>query len=480
MVVNPCFYLTNIYRYQDLGLVTVFQLSNLCHNGITKKEGTGTQNMNWKMNLLLIAFVFLLGACSDGADKEIEQENNQEEESELELENEEDAVSDSETAELFTMASMEPTPFENLAGQTSIKIMPDDWEQPYEPSKIRWGMFYGDNEFIMSAPDKGIFRYDLAENQLKWETQHSLAEMTMHNGIFYGAQLAEPSNYANIGTIDIATGEITDYYEEENHQIAGLLHFMDDIMLFTSPHKDKDVNPDRDLFVYDLQSGTKLWTVPMSNRLGQEALDLGDNILLVNDLTHEGNDDQIATVYDKETGEEQFEIVANAIRKHPVVNSEGIYFADHDAGTIQLYDFTGNLIAETTSKIGFGLHQLMRPIATEEAFILADNEGIAWHSPDLSTIQHRVDLGEMTLRHLEATDDRLYVIVSDKETDEFFIVTLDLQTGEAYEKVSLEIDDKNAVVQPHVYNNKYSFAINTGEAGLVYYVFSSDVNRPLE
>ncbi|WP_458948612.1 hypothetical protein [Oceanobacillus sp. CAU 1775] len=436
--------------------------------------------MNWKVNLLLIAFVLLLGACSDGSNMEIEQENNQNEESQVDLENEEDAVSESEPEETFTLASMESTPFEDLAGQTAIKVMPGDWEQPYELSDIRWGMFYGDNEFIMSAPDEGVFRYDLAENQLKWETKHSLAEKAMHNGVFYGAQLADPSNFANVGTIDIATGEITGYYEEENHQIAGLLHFMDDLMLFTSPANDKDKNPDRDLFVYDLQSKTKLWTVPMSNSLGQQAIDLGENILLVNDLTHEGNDDQIASVYDKETGEEQFEIVANAIRKHPVVNSEGIYFADHRAGTIQLYDFEGNLIEEATSIIGFGLQQLMRPIATEEAFILADNEGIAWYSPDLATIQHRVDFGEMTLRHLVSTDDRLYVIVSDKETDEFFIVTLDLQTGEAYEKVSLEIDDKNAVVQPHVYNNKYSFAINTREAGLVYYVFSSDVDRPIE
>ena len=458
----------------------VFLLSNLCHNDIIPKEGIETDYMNWKMNLLMIAFVFLLGACSDGADVEIEQEHNQKEESEVDQKNEEDAVSGGETEELFTMSSMEPTPFENLAGQTAIKIMPGDWEQPYEPSKIRWGMFYGDNEFIMSAPDEGIFLYDLAGNQLKWETKKSLAETAIHNGVFYGAQLADPSNFANIGTIDIATGEITGYYEEENHQIAGLLHFMNDLMLFTSPANDKDKNTDRDLFVYDLQSGTKLWTVPMSNRLGQQAVDLGENILLVNDLSHEGNDDQIASVYDKKTGEAQFEIVANAIRKQPVVNSKGIYFADHEAGTIQLYDFAGNLIEETTSEIGFGLNQLMRPIATEDAFILADNEGIAWYSPDLATIQQRVDLGEMTLRHLEATDDRLYVIVSDKETDEFFIVTLDLQTGEAYEKVSLEIDDKNAVVQPHVYNNKYSFAINTGEAGLVYYVFSSDVNRPLK
>lgn len=447
--------------------------------------------MNWRITVFMMAFVLLLTACSNDTDDDVEQvedeiessdvENEVEDEEEIEEEEtEEDTVSEESSETTDTLASLEATSFEDLDEQTAKKIMPDDWEQPYELSDIRWGMFYGDNEFIMSAPDAGVFRYDLAENKVKWETEHGLAERAMHNGTFYGAQLAEPSDFANIGTIDIETGEITGYYEETDYRIAGLLHFMDDIMLFAAPHNDKETHPEHELIVYDLETGSKLWTVPIAYSFEQEAIDLGDNILLVNDLTHEWNDDQIATVYDKRTGEEQFEIVANTLRKFPVVNSEGIYFADYDTRTIQLYDYDGELKEETTSEISFAQNRLMRPVATEDAFILADNEGIVWYSTDLSEIKHRVDLGEMTLRHIEATDDRLYLIVSDDETDEFFLVTLDLETGETYQKVSLETDDKNAVVQPHVYNNKFSFAINTGEPGLIYYVFSSEVNRPLE
>src|SRR5699024_607640 len=120
-------------------------------------------------------------------------------------------------------------------------------------------------------------------------------------------------------------------------------------MLFVSTLKDKQDDHDKDLIVYDLASDNILWTKPVAGIHDQLVVDLGDNVLLVNEY-EAGEDryeaDETAYVYDKKTGEDKFNIVAESIRKTPVVNDEGIYFADFDDNIIQLYDFDGTVKAE--------------------------------------------------------------------------------------------------------------------------------------
>ena len=87
------------------------------------------------------------------------------------------------------------------------------------------------------------------------------------------------------------------------------------------------------------------------------------------------------------------------------------------------------------------------------------------------------------IHYIQATDDRLYIIVSEKTPEDdnnFYLVSLDIKTGEAYEKIQLETN-KKSIHHQNVYNNKYSFFLLNEDEKRLFYVFSGDdVNRPLE
>lgn len=433
----------------------------------------------------------MLGACSTNDEKPIDNKEEQNEHNNVEnqdVANDEIHNNEEDEAEKsFTISDMETTPIEAVDGQTVVKLYTADWSDPYDLEELRWKMYYGDNEFITAVPDKGIFRYDLKEDQVVWENDLTVASTEMYDGFLYGTQMAESSHYASIGVLDLETGNVEKMHEETDRSIAHRIHMIDNLIFFTTPPIDKDADYDADLIAYDLNTDKIIWTTPVESISDQRPLDLGDHILLFNNYENREKGmmaEDTAYIYDKETGEEKFNIVADAIQRYPVVNGEGIYFADFRENIIQLYDLDGNLKNEIEPEIGFSLYQMIRPIATEEAFIYADNEGIVWYEPDLSTIQHRVELGESTIRYMEATDDRVFAIISEKtdeDEDEFFTVSLDINTGEVYEKVALETNDNSTVRGQHVYNNKYHFAVVDVEAGKeVYYVFSGeDVNKPI-
>lgn len=447
--------------------------------------------MKHKIGLLLLVIIFVLGACSTNneelIDNNVEENEINNEENQVGQNNETNDAEENDVEESFTISSMEETPFEEVDGKTAVKMYTEDWADPYDLQELRLKMYYGDNEFITAAPDQGIFRYDLKEDQVIWENDLTVASSEMYDGFLYGTQMEDSGNYASIGVLDLEDGSVKKMYEEKDRSIAHRIKKIDDLLFFTTPPIDKDADYDADLIAYDLNTDTIRWTTPVVGISDHRPIDLGDNILLFNryENREEGMlSEDTAYIYDKETGEEKFKIVADAIQRDPTVNDEGIYFADFNETKIRLYDFDGNLKNEIEPEIGFGLYQLIRPIATEEAFIYADNEGIVWYDPDLSTIQHRVELGDSTIRYMEATDDRVFAIISEKtdeDEDEFFNISLDIETGEVYEKVAIETQDNSTVRAQHVYNNKYHYAVVDVEAGKeVYYVFSGeDVNKSM-
>ncbi len=454
-------------------------------------KGMRPVNMKKKIGLLFLVIIFVLGACGANDEKPMNNDGEKDvvgnEENQSDANDGTDNIEENDTEESFTISSMEETPFEEIDGKTAVKMYTEDWSDPYDLQELRFKMYYGDEEFITAAPDKGIFRYDLKEDQVIWENDLTVASSEMYDGFLYGTQMEESSNYASIGVLDLENGTVEKMYEEKDRSIAHRIQMIDDLMFFTTPPIDKDADYDSDLIAYDLNTDTILWTTPVVGISDQRPLDLGDNILLFNNYENRAEGmmaEDIAYIYDKETGEEKFNIVADAIQRDPSINDEGIYFADFRENKIRLYDFDGNLKNEIEPEIGFSLYQLIRPIATEEAFIYADNEGIIWYEPDLSTIQHRVELGESTIRYMEATDDRIFAIISEKtdeDEDLFFNISLDVKTGEVYEKVAIETQDNSTVRARHVYNNKFHYAVVDVEASKeVYYVFSGeDVNKPI-
>lgn len=436
-----------------------------------------------KRMIWLLLFILVLGAC--GATDEETTENKEAQGEKVE---EQDNVSEmkKEEEEAPTISNMEETPFEEVDGKTAVKLYTADWSDPYDLEELRWKIYYGDHEFITATPDEGIFRYDLNNDQVIWESEATVTDTVMHDGLLYATQAEESNSYANIGAMNLEDGTIEKMYEEKDYRVAGRLHFSDDLMVFTGTNLETtDNDHTKEWIVYDKNSDAKKWTTPIAGSYHNYTLDTGTGVLFMDD--EESADDtflaeEAAYIHDKETGEELATIQAKAINQTPIMNEEGIYFADFRENTIQLYDRDGNLKEELQPEIGFSLYQLIQPIATDEAFIYADNEGIVWYDPDLSEMQHRVELGESTIRYMEATDTRVYAIISEtteEDETEFFTISLDIKTGEVYEKIALETND-NTVRAQHVYNNKYHFAVVDPEKKReVYYVFGEDVNQPI-
>lgn len=443
--------------------------------------------MRFRICMLFLASLLLFTACGE-KDKNTINDNGQDvvnNENDQEIENN-DHNNDVGDDEAFTISAMEPTPFEEIAGKTAVKLNTADWSDPYDVEELRWKMYYGDNEFITAAPDQGIFRYDLKNDETIWNIDGRVTEIMMHDGVLYAAQIEKSNTYANVGTLDLKSSKLQKIYEAKNYTIVTRLHFIDNLMLFAANLKDSNDNQEKDLIVYDLSSDSILWTKPVLGMHDQPVVDLDENVLLVNEF-EAGEDryeaDETAYIYDKDTGEDKFNIVGTSIRKTPIVNNKGIYFADFKNNIIQLFDFDGTLKTKLEPDIEFNHYQLIQPVATEDAFIYADNEGIVWYDTELSTIQHRVELGDSTIRYMVATEDRLFAIVSEKTEDSeenFYNISLDLKTGEVFEKIALDTNE-NSIRADHVYNNKYHFAvIDVKNQKEVYYVFSSDVNKPLD
>lgn len=426
---------------------------------------------------VLLLTLLVLGACGAAGEETTESKEAMEDNA-SEKENEE--------KEAQTISNMEAMPFEEVEGKTAVKLYTADWSDPYDLEELRWKIYYGDNEFITATPDEGIFRYDLNNDQVVWESELTATDTVMHDGLLYATQVEESKSFANIGAMNPEDGSIEKMYEEKDYRVAGRLHFSNDLMVFTGANLETaDTENSKEWIVYDKNTGTKKWTTPIAGSYHNYTLDTGAGVLFMDD--EESVDDaflpdEVAYIHDKETGEELETIQVKAINQTPVMNKEGIYFADFRENLIQLYDHDGNLKEELQPEIGFGIYQLIQPIATDEAFIYADNEGIVWYDPDLSEMQHRVELGESTIRYMEATDTLVYAIISEETEEgekEFFTVSLDIQMGEVYEKIALETND-NTVRAQHVYNNKYHFAVVDPEKQReVYYVFGEDVNKPM-
>src|SRR5699024_10307882 len=206
-------------------------------------------------------------------------------------------------------------------------------------------------------------------------------------------------------------------------------------MIYSAPPYDQE-DKEKDLVVYDLETDSKLWETPVISIHEQVPLDLGDSFLFINDYGKGDErymDDETAYAYNKETGEEEFEIQAAASGKRINMNDEGIYFMDSSEDIIQLYDLDGNLKEELQLTVGFHPNETT-PFVTDESVIFADHDGIVWYEPDWSGEQQRVAFGDSVIRYLEGTEDRLYVIVSEDsaevEGDAFYVVSIDQETGE--------------------------------------------------
>lgn len=418
---------------------------------------------------MMLAVLLIVGAC--GNDEEVGKEEQAAED-----------PADEKAEEMMTIGGMEETPFEEIEGEHAVKMHPADWEDPYDLEQLRYELYYGDQEFIAMPLNDGIFRYDAAEDEVVWEIDNRSAGSMMYDGQLYVKQLVD-STPASISVVNLEDGSAKTVFEEESHRNVVDLYFLDDLMLFSAPPYDRE-DQEKDLIVYDLDTDSKFWDTPVYGLHGLHPLDIGDYLLFVNDY---GKGDEsyaeadTAYAYDKETGEEAFEIQADSSGKMPLANEKGIYFVDGSDDVIQLYDFDGNKKEELQLAVGIHPNETT-PVVTDESVIFADLDGIVWYEPDLSGEQQRVEFGESDIRHLHGTDDRLYAVVSedsDEEGDAFYVVSIDLETGEVYGKVAIETAD-NTLHAMHIYNNKFHFAVNDPESGEeIYYVFSGeDVNKP--
>src|SRR5699024_6253466 len=194
---------------------------------------------------------------------------------------------------------------------------------------------------------------DAAEDEIVWEIDNRSAGSMMYDGQLYVKQLVD-STPASISVVNLEDGSAETVFEEESHRNVVDLYFLDDLMLFSAPPYDRE-DQEKDLIVYDLDTDSKFWDTPVYGLHGLHPLDIGDYLLFVNDY---GKGDEryaeadTAYAYDKETGEEAFEIQADSSGKMPLANEKGIYFVDGSDDVIQLYDFDGNKKEELQLAVG--------------------------------------------------------------------------------------------------------------------------------
>lgn len=312
--------------------------------------------MKLRNTLFILLAVFILGACGSKVDEQSHEVSKETPDETSHVEEEELA---DEADETFTISSMEVTPFEEVDGKTAVKLDPEEWSAlPYEIKNLRWKIFYGDRDFITLAANEGVFRYDLKNDQVVWKIDTGIGGIQLHDGFLYVSQLLEQNLYVDIGVIDSVTGEVVHIYEEKDFDLPFLLQFTDDMMLFIATIIGRDESHKNQLMVYNLEDRSKRWSIPAQvTNTDQLALDIGDAFLVYNEIDHDFGDDHVAYAYDKETGEEIFQIKAKTIAKKPVANSTGIYFANFEENLIQLYDFAGNLQTEIHPEVRFDLYQ---------------------------------------------------------------------------------------------------------------------------
>src|SRR5690625_5112193 len=285
--------------------------------------------MRLKLSILFMTMILVLSAC--GGDEPEEEPTDEEDQEEVQAttpdeEGAEEEVVEEETGP-FVLSDMEETPFEELEGESALKLYTEDWNDPYDLIEMRWELFYGDGDFVGLAADEGIFRYDLESDEVVWSVDEGFTSATMHDGYLYAMQMGGSSSDASIAVIDITNGEIVKSYEEPEYDVAGQLHIFDEHLLFVANNMSAD---EKDLIAYDRETDSKMWSTPVEGTSGNGIVDMEDGFLMVNDY-HLGDDrystrDETAFAYDKETGEELFQIEANTARSTPVRNEEGVYF----------------------------------------------------------------------------------------------------------------------------------------------------------
>lgn len=435
-----------------------------------------------KKFILLVISTFLISACN-GQD---EDKNLKKQDSEKNEETKDEIEEEVEEENKITLSDIEVAPIDKLVDDEVVTI--DHNILPHNDIGKSDGMhiFYGDNDIIASVFDVGTFRYDLSTEEMIWV----IPEMTtsfdvLDNSILYYSSL--DNKKVNLTALSTKDGEIVQTYIHNEYEIASYPSVFDDYILFRADTIGEEYGRPESLLAFERDSGNFLWSTP-TDGVTHSAVELEDSFLLYNEYVPEGDDylfDDTAFVYDKETGEEKYTIVEDTIGKKPVFNDEGLYFLDYGESTISRYDFEGNLEIKEEMEVGFGAHQLIQPVVTDNSYIAANDEGIAWYETDLSGIQFQIGRGESTIRWMESTDKRLYAIISEDMEDDlelYSIVSIDIDTGEVYSKTEIAATEKNLLSHPHVSDNKFHFSFGKQEKEQwEHYIFSSDnVNKPFD
>lgn len=458
--------------------------------------------MRWK-NKIIIALclaVVLVGCSTNVENKENTRENDandSNEEANTSDADEQEARHEEEENETGaagedTLAGAEVISFEEVDADNAVRIVLEDLDTPFDTEGGTNHLYYGDNAFVTAFITRGAFAYDISKGEVIWEKEGILSDYAVHDDTLYIADNNKEKHYAHIEAISFDDGEITDTYEKD--EMSGLrdLQILDDFILFATTYID-----DSDGYLYfQVMNKDTHDTVEMPTIGSDELkkLELDDGILVTNtrpDDDPKGDADTSHFVnMDKETGERLYTVEAEAVRDTPVKSEQGVYYLDHIEDQITMFDFDGELIESFTPPRTLNGTSLLVPIVTETAFIFNEVEGISWFEKDLSHEMHRVELGNdrSHVYAMQATDDRLYVISSEydeedepDDSEDFYLVEMDLETGEIYEKVDLEIANNGSpILNNHVYNNKFHFSIyDEDEEQQIDYIFSNgEVNKP--
>jgi hypothetical protein len=442
--------------------------------------------------LLGICFAILLAACGDQGDSNgDEAENNgndaNEASSELEtdtqVENEAEEVSSGEVT--FTEAAS--ISFEEVGDDNAVRFVLEDLDTPFDVEDGTYHIYYGDNAFVTAFITRGAFAYDVSEDEVIWDIEGILGDYAVHDERLYIAGNNRDPNHMHIEALSFSDGEIMETYEHEEMSGIGDLQVLDDYILFTTTYID---DPDSYLFFEVMDKDTHdTVEIPVIGGDERSKVELDDGVLLTNaresDEPDSSPDSDHFVNIDKETGERLYTVEANAVRDTPVRNEDTVYYFDHLGNQIKAFSLDGEFLAEvSTSHPDSGM---IIPVATEASLIVKDKEGLSWFEADLSEEKHRVDFGDehSQVYEMQATSDRLYAVYGEGEASsdskDFYVVELDVETGEIYEKVDLGLHyDANPVVTNYVHNDKVYFSLydETNDERVDYIFSNGDVNEP--
>lgn len=336
---------------------------------------------------------------------------------------------------------------------------------------------YGDHEVITSVIDDTTYRYNLENQSVVWKNPNvhgTTSTFELHNGVLYISEGLK-TDYASVAAVSIEDGKVMKTYEHEDYKMTHHIRVYDKYLIFFAQPKNDKKNK-TELLTFDIKSGKFLWAVPIDGPI-YTPVETKDAFLYMDNKTMEDK----FNAFDKKTGEKLYTIEAKTNNSEPVVNDTGTYFVDYMESAIYKYDFEGNLLEEMNSSKNLNRYQSIQPIATPNFLVYVEDEAVVWADSNLSHEIQRIEIGETTLLKMFSTDNRIYLITRDGDSDngEFYAVTLDLETGDMMSKVALELPYQPGFDQAHVYNDKFHFAIHSeGVKERIHYIFSGgDVHK---